>query len=246
MSVSQVTHPLSRPFLTLLQSSPRMWQMYTQPNRLPLCTPETNFYPVLTSGCMTQVLFLYNSSRSVTHGLHASVMDRLREMNVRTLLNTRIDLNSLKAPPPSPYTCSTPTSESTCTPDLSPTFSTPDLFESPCSTPPPVSPHLPSFILPPPVVQPEDFCATIRTTDGREINADLIVGFPSFFINSGPYLLRSSSVQARPITPRFWKCCHPNQLITRADRRHTSHLLCSLESRWTMERSGSLNTHTFL
>jgi len=117
-------------------------------------------------------------SRSVTHGLHAPVMDRLREMNVRTLLNTRIDLDSLKTPPSSPYPCGTSTVGSASTPDLSPASSMLDLFESPCSTPPPVSPHLPSFILPPPVIRPEDACATIRTTDGREINADLIVRLP--------------------------------------------------------------------
>ena len=111
-------------------------------------------------------------------------MDRLREMNVRTLLNTRIDLDSLKTPPASPYTCGTPTNESASTPDLSPTFSTPDLPESPCPTPPPVSPHLPSFAFPPPIVQSEDFCATIRTMDGKEINADLIVGSPPFPTNS--------------------------------------------------------------
>ena len=111
------------------------------------------------------------STRLVTYG-HALVMDRLREMNVRTLLNTRIDLDSLKTPPSSPYTCGTPT---VGTPDLSPAFSTPDLSESPCSTPPPASPYLSSFILPP----PEDACATIRTTDGREINADLIVRTPA-------------------------------------------------------------------
>jgi hypothetical protein len=40
---------------------------------------------------------------SATHGLRAPAMDRLRGMNVRTLLNTRIDLSSLKAPPFSPY-----------------------------------------------------------------------------------------------------------------------------------------------
>jgi len=113
-------------------------------------------------------------TRLVTHGQRAPVMDRLREMNVRTLLNTRIDLNSLKTPPSSPYTCGTPTVGSASTPDLSPAFSTPDLSESPCPTPPPASPHLPSFILPP----PEDTYATIRTMDGREINADLIVRIP--------------------------------------------------------------------
>ncbi|KAF9652776.1 hypothetical protein BDM02DRAFT_3266130 [Thelephora ganbajun] len=107
--------------------------------------------------------------------MHDTVMDRLREMNVRTLLNTRIDLNSLKTPPASPYTCGIPASESVGTLDLSPTFSTPDLSESPCPTPPLVSPHLPSFMLPSPVVQAEDSCTTIRTTDGREINADLIL-----------------------------------------------------------------------
>jgi len=113
-------------------------------------------------------------TRLVTHGPCAPVMDRLREMNVRTLLNTRIDLNSLRTPPPSPYTCGTPTVGSASTPDLSPSFSMLELSESPCPTPPPASPHFPSFILPP----PEDTCATIKTTDGREINADLIVRTP--------------------------------------------------------------------
>lgn len=108
-------------------------------------------------------------------------MDRLNEMGVRTLLNTRIDLNSLKTPLLSPYRCGTPTTGGAVTPDLSPTLSTPDLSESPCSTPPPASPSFPSFILPPPVVQLEDSCATIRTTDGREINADLIVRSRSFY-----------------------------------------------------------------
>ena len=116
-------------------------------------------------------------TRLVTYGLHALVMDRLREMNVRTLLNTRIDMDSLKTPPSSPYTCGTPTVGSASTPDLSPAFSTPDLSESPCSTPPPASPYISSFILPP----PEDPCATIRTTDGREISADLIVRTPAVF-----------------------------------------------------------------
>ena len=116
-------------------------------------------------------------------------MDRLRRMNVRTLLNTRIDLSSLRAPPFSPYTYGTPTVECADTPDLSPTFSTPDLFESPYSTPPPASPHIPSFSLPPPVVQPEDFCATIRTMDGRKINADLIVRSLRFSSIVGTYLL---------------------------------------------------------
>lgn len=102
-------------------------------------------------------------------------MDRLREMNVRTLLNTRIDLASLKTPPATPYACGTPTSESTGTPCLSPASSTPELSESPYPTPPPVSPRLPSFVFPSPVVQSESSCATIKTTDGREINADLIL-----------------------------------------------------------------------
>jgi len=113
-------------------------------------------------------------------------MDQLREMGVRTLLNTRIDLNSFKTPPASPYPCGTPTIGSVNTPDLSPTFSTPDLSESPCSTPPPVSPDISSFDLPPRVIQTEDSCATIRTTDGREINADLIVGPPSLLIERWP------------------------------------------------------------
>ena len=125
-------------------------------------------------------------------------MDRLRKMNVRTLLNTRIDLSSLKTPPSSPYTCSTPTNESVDTPDLSPTFSTQDLPESPCPTPPPVSPYLPSFILPPPVIQSEGSCATIRTTDGREINADLIVRSSSFFMYQFLALTLSIALLYRP------------------------------------------------
>lgn len=165
-------------------------------------------------------------------------------MNVRTLLNTRIDLNSLKTPPSSPYNYATP--KSVGTPDLSPTFSTPDLSESPCPTPPPISPRLPSFTLLPPAVQSEGSHATIRTTDGREINADLIVGSPPFSSTPDPYVLLSSSVPARHTIPRFWRCCHPTQLIVRADRRHTLCLLSSLGLRRTTERSGSLSTRTCL
>jgi hypothetical protein len=172
-------------------------------------------------------------------------MDRLRGMNVRTLLNTRIDLSSLRAPPFSPYTCSTPTVECVDTPDLSPTFSTPDLFESPCSTPPSASPHIPSFSLPPPVVQPEDFCATIRTMDGREINADLIVRSLQVLIDRWRLRSRSSSVQARPTTPRSWRRCRPTQSTARTGRRCMLCLLSNLGRRRIMERSGSPSTHTF-
>ena len=167
-------------------------------------------------------------------------------MNVRTLLNTRIDLNSLKTPPSSPYACGTPTVGSARTPDLSPTISTPDLSESPCPTPPPASPGSPSFVFPPSLVQPEDPCATIRTTDGREINADLIVGsrlFPSILRT---YLLRSSSAQARPTTPHSWRCCRLNRLTTRMGQRLMSCHLSNLGSRKMMERSDSPSTRTFL
>ena len=95
-------------------------------------------------------------------------------MGVRILLNSRIDLNSLKIPPASPYTRGTPTDESASTPELSPTSSSSDLFESPCPMPPPMTPSLPSFALPP-IIQTEDLCSTVKTTDGREINADLVV-----------------------------------------------------------------------
>jgi hypothetical protein len=102
-------------------------------------------------------------------------MDRLREVNVRTLLNTRIDLNSLRAPPFSPYTCGTPTvkcaEHSGSVPNI---LDTRPVRESMPHPSPRFSTH--SFVFPSaPVVQPEDFCATIRTMDGREINADLIV-----------------------------------------------------------------------
>ncbi|KAF9787765.1 hypothetical protein BJ322DRAFT_1045036 [Thelephora terrestris] len=107
--------------------------------------------------------------------MHDTITNRLREMNVRLLLNTRIDLSSFEIPASSPYACGTPTSEGTCTPDLSPTLSSSDLSESPCPTPPPASPHLLSPTLPPPVAQTEDSRVTISTTDGREIHADLIL-----------------------------------------------------------------------
>ena len=178
--------------------------------------------------------------------VHVPVMDRLREMNVRTLLNTRIDLNSLKTPPSSPYSCGTPTTESASTPYLSPTCSTPDLSESPCSTPPTASPHLPSFILPPPVVQQDDSCATIRTTDGREINADLIVGPHGSSSILGPYILCSSFVPARPTTPRSWRCYHQIQSTTRMGRRRMSCPPSNLGLRRIVERSGSPNIHTYL
>ena len=166
-------------------------------------------------------------------------------MNVRILLSTRIDLSSVRAPPFSPYTCGTSTVECADTPDLSPTFSAPDLFESPCSTPPPASPHIPSFSLPPPVVQPEDFCATIRTMDGREINADLIVRSLWALIDRWHLCSRSSSVQARPTTRRSWRRCRPTQSTARTGRRCTLCLLSNLGRRRTMERSGSPSTHTF-
>ena len=149
-------------------------------------TPVTNFCPALTSGCIMRVRFFYSpSAHSVAHGMHSPVMD------------------SLKTPPATPYACGAPTSESTGTPCLSPASSTPELSESPCPTPPPASPRLPSFVFPPPVVQSEGSCATIKTTDGREINADLIVRpLPSSPIPD-PYVLCSSYVRARPIIPRF-------------------------------------------
>ena len=173
-------------------------------------------------------------------------MDRLREMNVRTLLNTRIDLKSLRSPPPTPYACNTPTIGSAGTPDLSPTFSTPDLSESPCPTPPPASPYLSSFVLPSPVVQPEDSCATIKTTDGREINADLIVRSLLSLTDCWPLRSPSSFVQARPTIPRSWRCCHPNQLTTKRGRQRTSYPLFNLGSRPIMENWSSPSTHIFL
>jgi hypothetical protein len=103
-------------------------------------------------------------------------MNRLREMNVRVLLNTRMDLNSIRTSSSSPYPRGTPMDENARTPDLSPTPSTSEFYESPCPTPPPVSLSLPSFTIPPPLVQTEDLHTTITTTDGRKINADLIVG----------------------------------------------------------------------
>lgn len=107
--------------------------------------------------------------------MHDQIVNRLREANVRLLLGARIDTSSLKSPSATPYSCGTPTNETESTPDLSPTLSTSDLSESPCPTPPPISPELPSFVFPPPAIQREDSCATINTTDGREINADLIL-----------------------------------------------------------------------
>ena len=194
-----------------------------------------------------QVRFFYSpSTHSVAHGVHSPVMDRLREVNVRTLLNTRIDLNSLKTPPATPYACGTPTSESTGTPCLSPASSTPELSESPCPTPPPASPRLPSFVFPPPVVQSESSCATIKTTDGIEINADLIVRPLPFSPIPDPYVLCSSYVRARPIIPRFWRCYHPNRLTTGTGRRRTSCDLSSLELGQTTEGSSFLNIHTSL
>ena len=174
-------------------------------------------------------------------------MDRLREMNVRTLLNTRIDLNSLKTPPSTPYyTCGTPTAGSACTPDLSPTFSTPELSESPCSTPPPASPCLPPFILPSSIIQLEDSSAMIKTTDGREINADLIVESLPFSPILRTHVLCSFSVQVRLTTPRSWRCCHPNLSTTRTGRRRMSCPLSNLEPRQMVERSISPSIHTFL
>lgn len=167
-------------------------------------------------------------------------------MNVRVLLNTRIDLNPLKISPSSPYTWDTPMSRSTCTPDLSPTVSASDFSESPCPTPPHVSPHLPSLILPPPVVQTEESCATITTMDGRRIEADLIVGLPSLFTHSSFSHTPSFSVQARNTTPRFWRCCPPHRLTTRAGLPRMSRLLSNLGSRQLAERFDSLIIRTFL
>ena len=132
----------------------------------------------------TSTVLHRSTACSVAHAFNVSVSNRLREMNVRLLLNTRIDLNSLEVPSFSPFPCSTPTSESSCTPNLSPTLSASDLSESPCPTPPPLSPRLPSSALPPHAFQTEDSRATISTTDGRKINADLIVRPPWLFINS--------------------------------------------------------------
>ena len=223
--------------------------MSTQTRRLPLYIPETNCFPVLIDGCMTQVLSLRNSfTHSVAHRLHALVMNRLCQMNVRVLLNTRIDLNSLQISPNSPYTCSTSINKNVCTPDLSPTISMSAFSESPCPTPPPISPHLASCILPPPIVQTEDLPTTITTMDGRKMDADLIVGplHCSFILLSHFSHPSSCSAQARHTTPHFWRCCHPDQLITRAGLLHMSPLLSNLGLRQTMGRFNFLITPTFL
>jgi hypothetical protein len=151
----------------------------------------------------TSTSLITHTAHPAAHRFHVPVTNRLREMNVRLLLNTRIDLSSFEIPASSPYACGTPTSEGTCTPDLSPTLSSSDLSESPCPTPPPASPHLLSPTLPPPVAQTEDSRVTISTTDGREIHADLIVRSQSLFINSCFSRSPSCSVQARRIILRF-------------------------------------------
>lgn len=149
-------------------------------------TLEISCFPILTSGCMTQVL----SSTTllvhfIAHRLHVLVMNRLHEMNVQVLLNTRIDPNSLKISPNNPCASHALMNGNSHTTNLSPSSSVSDFFKNPCSTPPPVSPHLPSFILLPPVVQTEDLPTTIITTDGRKVNADLIVG-PLLFATYSP------------------------------------------------------------
>lgn len=139
--------------------------------------------------------------------MHDTAVDRLREINVRLLLNTRIDLNSLRTPPASPRPCSTPPNESTDTPDLSPTPSTSDLSESPCPTPPLVSPHVPSSLLSPPVFRAVDSAATIHTMDGREIHADLILFCTgqkhntSFLETLSPQSINHKNASAAYVTP---------------------------------------------
>ena len=171
-------------------------------------------------------------------------MNQLHKMNVRVLLNTRIDPNSVRNSTNSPYPSGTSMGGNTPTPDLSPTPSTSDFSENPC--PSPMSPPLPSFILPPPVVRTEGLYTTIATMDGRKINADLIVGLPPLFVHPSFSPPPSSSVQDRRTIPRFSRCCHPSRLITRAGLPHMSCLLSSWVSRRMMGSFDFLITRTFL
>ena len=97
-------------------------------------------------------------------------MDRPREVNIWTLLNARTDLSSPRTPPATPYVCGTTTSEGTA-PDILDAGTIRELM--PYSSPLP--PRLSSFVFLPPIISSESSCTTTRTTDGKEINADLIV-----------------------------------------------------------------------
>ena len=76
-------------------------------------------------------------TRLLTECTQLCIMDRPREVNIRTLLNARTDLSSPRTTPAAPCVCDT-TSEGARSSYLSPTSSTPELFENSCPIPPPL------------------------------------------------------------------------------------------------------------
>lgn len=153
-----------------------------------MCTPETNFCPVLTGGCTTRVLLLYNPSHlfSYLRGALASYGPTSRGEHpdpTRYPNGLRLSQN----PPATSYARGTPTSES---PSGSIPPSASEISESSCPIPPlpptPHSSHLPTFAPPPLVVQSKGSCATVKTASGGEVNADLTARFWPLFTNPRP------------------------------------------------------------
>lgn len=103
-------------------------------------------------------------------------MERLDQLKVRVMLHTRIDLSSIKSLVTSPYI--TPSISTFPSRAASPAFSTPGLSASSSANPSPTpslsSPKIPTIHLPPPLEQIED-CQTVLTTDGKRLQADLVL-----------------------------------------------------------------------
>ena len=106
-------------------------------------------------------------------GFLSLIIDRPREVSIRTLFSARTHLNSPRTPPAIPYVCGMPTGEGASTCPRNPQRRNYPRVHAPFI--PPYLPRLPFFVFPPPIVQSKNSCATIRRTGDREINPNLIV-----------------------------------------------------------------------